>query len=73
MDNLFFKLQVDKKIKINKKKSNIILKKDIFTNFELTLKKLKDSKILNNKFVDKIYKLDELHLDSTIYIFKIFL
>ena len=72
MDNLFFKLQVDKKIKINKKKSNIILKKDIFTNFELTLKKLKDSKILNNKFVDKIYKLDELHLDSTIYIFKIF-
>jgi predicted O-methyltransferase YrrM len=72
MDNLFFKLHVDKKIKINKKKSNVTLKKDIFTNFELTLKKLKDSKILNNKFVDKIYKLDELQLDSTSYIFKIF-
>ena len=74
-DNLFFKLNIDKKtkIKINtKKNSDVILKKDIFDDFELNLKKLKESKILDDKFVSKIYKLDELDLDSTIYIFKIF-
>jgi hypothetical protein len=73
MNTLFFKLKLDEKIKINHKKNvNIILKKDLFDKFELNLQKLKDSKLLDNKFVSKIYKLDELELDSTIYIFKVF-
>jgi len=82
-DNLFFKLKIDEKInnKINNKinikihntkNKNIVLKKDIFDKFEENLKKLKQSKILDDKFVSKIYKLDELELDSTIYIFSVF-
>jgi predicted O-methyltransferase YrrM len=73
----FFKLKIDEstKIKINtKKNNNIILKKDIFDKFEESTKKIKESKLLDNKFLERIYKLDELELtdEYDIYKFRIF-
>lgn len=74
MSNLFYKLKIndDNKIKIYyTQKYAIDLDKKNFEKLNNNIDRLKYSGILENKFLNKIYRLDEISLDNLVKRFNI--